>query len=58
MFPYYINKASSINDPVERMKLVITASLGYFTDASTFLKPLNPILGETFEGSYIDGTKL
>lgn len=50
--------AAQTNDYVERMKLLITASFANFPVANTFLKPLNPILGETFSGSYIDGTKL
>ena len=58
LFPYYINKATTIADPIERLKLLITATLGYFSVANTFLKPLNPILGETFEAAYNDGTKL
>ena len=40
--------ASTISDPVERLKLVITATFANFPVANTFLKPLNPILGETF----------
>jgi len=40
------------------MKLLITASLGYIPVANNFYKPLNPIIGETFEASYMDGTKM
>jgi len=40
------------------MKLLITATLGNFPVANSFLKPLNPIIGETFEASYMDGTKM
>ncbi len=47
-----------IEDKVERMKLLIAASIGSSPLANSFLKPLNPILGETFEASYMDGTKL
>ena len=57
-YPFYMNRASSITDPLERMKLVITASISSFSIANSFYKPLNPYLGETLEGSYIDGTKL
>lgn len=59
LFPVYVTKAAKIkNDPVERLKLVITASLGHFFINLSFLKPLNPILGETIEAEYPDGTKL
>jgi hypothetical protein len=58
LFPYYINKASIAQDPIERFKLLISATIGSFPIANNFLKPLNPILGETFEASYMDGTRL
>jgi hypothetical protein len=58
LFPYYINRAASLDDKVERFRLLITAALGNFPVANSFLKPLNPILGETLEASYLDGTKL
>lgn len=48
LFPVYINKACGISDVVERFKLVITSSFANFPVSNTFLKPLNPILGETF----------
>jgi len=47
LFPILLNKATSIKDPLERMKLVITTCLSSFYWTNTFLKPLNPILGET-----------
>ena len=40
------------------MKLVVTSCISSFIIANTFYKPLNPILGETLEGQYVDGTKL
>ena len=30
LFPLYINKAASTNDPVERMKLVMVATIGNY----------------------------
>lgn len=48
LFPYYMNLAVKTKDLVERFKLLITASFGNFPVANGFLKPLNPILGETF----------
>ncbi|CAD8053273.1 unnamed protein product [Paramecium primaurelia] len=58
LFPLYMNKAASIQDPLERMKLSIIGLLSNYIQANSFLKPLNPILGETFEGGYEDGTQL
>ncbi|CAD8213931.1 unnamed protein product [Paramecium octaurelia] len=58
LFPLYMNKAASIQDPLERMKLTIVGLLSNYIQANSFLKPLNPILGETFEGGYEDGTQL
>lgn len=58
LFPLYLNKAASITDPIERLKLVISASIGHFFINLSFLKPLNPILGETAQAHYPDGTKL
>ena len=45
-------------DPVERMKLVITANFSWFFYYQTFTKPLNPILGETYQAFGQDGTKV
>ncbi len=58
LFPLYINYACTVTDPVERFRHVIVATFANFPVANTFLKPLNPVLGETFEAKYIDGTKL
>lgn len=58
LFPYYINLAVNSTDKVERLKMLIVATFGNFPIANGFLKPLNPILGETFQGSYPDGSKL
>ena len=44
----YLNKAASISDPVERMKLVMVHNLSFFVKEKIFEKPLNPILGETY----------
>lgn len=45
-------------DFLERFKLVITATLSSFFWTNTFLKPLNPILGETLQAAYADGTQV
>ncbi|CAD8105315.1 unnamed protein product [Paramecium primaurelia] len=56
LFPLYINRATQEKDPIERLKLIICATLGNFYVNCSFLKPLNPILGETISGFYQDGT--
>ncbi len=57
-FPLYINRAAFINDKLERFKLVITSAIANIYFNGSFLKPLNPILGETCHGRYSDGTEL
>ena len=54
----FLNKAASIDDPVERMKLVMAHSLSFFYKEKIFEKPLNPILGETFQALGQDGAYL
>ena len=55
-FPLYLNLASLTEDPVLQMKYVITACLSSWFKSSVFLKPLNPILGETYEMLWEDGS--
>ena len=54
-FPLYLNLASQTADIVEKMKLTITACMSSWYKSSVFLKPLNPILGETYEMMWEDG---
>ena len=56
--PVHLNYASSVDDPVERMKHVITQNISYQIYEKIFDKPLNPILGETMEVEGQDGTKI
>jgi len=57
-FPGYLHLAHKTNDSLERFKLVVTATISGFFKASHFIKPLNPILGETYEVEYEDGTQV
>lgn len=57
-FPTYLNLASLSPDPLERFKLVIVACISGFHRSSCFIKPLNPILGETFQLEWEDGSKV
>jgi len=56
--PIYMNAAAAATDPVERMKFVMTTSLSFVQPCHIFDKPLNPILGETYQGRYPDGSKV
>jgi hypothetical protein len=53
-----LNLAASQIDPLEKFKLVIVATIACFHASSNILKPLNPILGETYEMLYEDGSKI
>ena len=55
-FPLYLNMASETTDNLERMKLVIVATISNWYKSSVFLKPLNPIWGETYEMIWEDGS--
>jgi len=56
-----MNLAIRTNDPLERFKLFLVASIAvnYQSDEGNMFwyKPLNPVIGETFTGFYHDGTK-
>jgi len=55
----YLPKAASItNDPVERMKYVITFAISGLHLLTTARKPFNPILGETYQAHFPDGTEI
>jgi hypothetical protein len=48
-YAIYFNKAAHTKDPVEKMKYTIVGALAFFYFEKIFEKPLNPILGETYE---------
>lgn len=54
--PYYMSMAHG-QDVVERLRLVITATISSFAYTGYFLKPMNPVLGETYESVFSDGSK-
>lgn len=58
LFPHFINKAAVCQDPLERFKLAVVALLSSMSYIDMFLKPLNPIIGQTLQASLKDGTKL
>ena len=52
-----LNKAGSCKDKIESFKYVILFSLSALFRSSEQLKPLNPMLGETYECEWEDGSK-
>ena len=58
-FHLYMPRAAAATDPIERMKNVVTCFVAAMPLTSgNFLKPLNPLLGETLQTDYGDGSKL
>lgn len=55
VFSFYMNYAASIKDPIERMKAVITSTISFLWKGHQFEKPLNPVLGETYQAKSADG---
>lgn len=56
--PTYMTAAAMTQDPIHRMKLVMTGSLSFVYPCHRFDKPLNPVLGETYQGYHNDGTNV
>jgi hypothetical protein len=57
--PIFLHQAAECVDPVVRMQLVIAFCLsGLWRQCLGQRKPFNPILGETFQASFFDGTQL
>ena len=58
-FSFYLNYAASLkNDPVERLKAVIASTIAFLWKNHSFDKPLNPVLGETYQAKCADGATL
>mmetsp|Transcript_1905 Transcript_1905/g.2670 ORF Transcript_1905/g.2670 Transcript_1905/m.2670 type:complete len:98 (-) Transcript_1905:898-1191(-) len=56
--PFFYNRASKCTDPIERLKMIIASEVSSVIYNKSFEKPLNPILGETFEGRGQDGSHI
>jgi hypothetical protein len=54
----YMNLAAAIEDPVERFRLTMVNSIAYFYPSKCFEKPLNPVLGETYQARGQDGANI
>lgn len=51
----HLRIAALANDPLVRMKQTIVVAFAYIYPAHNWLKPLNPILGETYQSYTTDG---
>src|SRR3990167_2655304 len=56
--PIFLQRASEEKLPVERLKWVIVFALAGLWNTGYPKKPFNPILGETMQASYEDGTEV
>ncbi len=56
--PTFLSQAATIKDPLERFKQVIAFSLSSLYICTSQYKPFNPILGETLQASFSDGTEI
>ena len=57
MNSYYFTQAAMVTDPVERMKFTVCGAMTYMHGIHHFNKPLNPMLGETYQAVGDDGSK-
>lgn len=55
--PRFMTMAAQARDPVERMKCVIAFGLSSIILCTSQNKPFNPLLGETNQGSFADGSR-
>ena len=56
--PILLTKAGSMKDKVEAMKYVIAFSISALFRSTEQLKSLNPMLGETYQCEWEDGSKI
>lgn len=56
--PVYLAAANASEDPLERMKLTMAANFCWYFYEYAFDKPLNPILGETYQAFGADGARI
>jgi len=56
--PIFLTQAAQTTDPVERLKLVICFAISGLALTCRQAKPFNPILGETYEATFADGTQV
>lgn len=54
--PLFLKQAAKSDDHLERLKLVVTFTISSIYMCTSQLKPFNPLLGETMQGQFDDGT--
>lgn len=54
--PFFGSLAAKAETPIERLKFLMTAIISSYYPMNLFLKPINPIIGETLQSKYQDGT--
>ena len=55
--PVYLKRAGQTTDHLERLKLAVTFLISNLYMCCGQMKPFNPLLGETLQGEFADGTK-
>lgn len=56
--PNLLKQAGKLSDPLESLKHVICFGISSLHFSASQAKPFNPLLGETYQGEFTDGTKL
>lgn len=56
--PFLLTPASRVSDPVQRLLYTMAFVMSGLYLGSKQEKPFNPLLGETFQGSFPDGTQI
>lgn len=54
----FLNSAALLDNPVERLKKVMAFAVSGLYLGAKQEKPFNPLLGETFQGTFPDGTEI
>jgi Oxysterol-binding protein len=54
----YLKEASMLSNPIDRMKYVMAFAVSGLYLGTKQEKPFNPLLGETFQGYFADGTEV
>jgi hypothetical protein len=56
--PVYLSPSVALKDPVDRMKNAIAFAFAGLSVSVSQLKPFNPLLGETYQAMFPDGTEV
>ncbi len=56
--PIYYKRAALETDSLERLKYVVTPVISAMYGSAKQLKPFNPLLGETYQGYFDDGSRI